>query len=242
METFNSNIRDLRQYIEDKKTAGLSVRQLDCPADSHKWAGFKNKKSNSIVLKEDTWVELGNPATFSMAPVLVTERLDLVNDGAITLIGPDIAELRESVPFAQILLIASTQLKDEDYRQLNTVQYELALNGYMIKALPSSLTIRSRVSKKSVKAGFSFSTLGSDIIKNYKSRFQVESAEILFITSSEEDIRELKDLHTKVVNIIKAMNKMMEEMSFDCSSCEYVDVCDDVRELGALREKLKNSQ
>lgn len=242
METFNDNITALRQYIAGKSADGRQVRSLDCNADPGKWAAYSKKKSSSIVLKEDTWVELGNPATFSMAPVLVTERLDLVNDGAITLIGPDISELRGSVPFAQILLIASTQLNDEDYRKLNTAQYELALNGYMIKALPSALTIRSRVSKNSVKAGFSFSTLGSDIIKNYKSRFPAESAEVLFITSSEKDIQELKDLHTKVVNIIKAMNKMMEEMSFDCSSCEYVDVCDDVQELGALREKLKKSK
>jgi len=31
---------------------------------------------------------------------------------------------------------------------------------------------------------------------------------------------------------------MIEETSLDCSSCEYLDVCGDVRQLGALRDRL----
>jgi len=61
---------------------------------------------------------------------------------------------------------------------------------------------------------------------------------LIFVTSSKADVEELKDLQQKVTRIISAMNKMMEELSFDCSSCEYLDVCGDVRQLGALREKL----
>jgi hypothetical protein len=48
----------------------------------------------------------------------------------------------------------------------------------------------------------------------------------------------LQGLRHKVIRILGAMNKMMEEMSFDCTACEYLDVCGDVRALGALREKL----
>ncbi len=242
METFNDDIKDLRRYIDVKTNAGQNVRVKKCSNNTQKIAAFLNKKTNTIVFKEDTWVELGNPKTFSMAPVLVTESLDVVNDGAITLIGPDIQETQGSIPFAQILLLSSTDLKDENYRKLNTFQYELELNGYMIKAVPSSMTIWSRVSKDSVKAGFSFEILGNAIIQSYRSKFNIQSAEVIFITSSEEDVKELKDLNDKVKKIVNAMSKMMEEMSYDCSSCEYVDVCDDVRELGQLREKLMKNK
>ncbi len=108
----------------------------------------------------------------------------------------------------------------------------------MIKAVPSSLNIWSRVGRKSAKKGFSFRVLGQALIDGYRAQFNIQSMEILFVTSSKEDVEALKELHHKVIRILGAMNKMMEEMSFDCSSCEYLDVCGDVRKLGALREKL----
>ena len=108
----------------------------------------------------------------------------------------------------------------------------------MIKAIPSSLTIWSRVSKESATRDFSFEILGRAIIDRYKAAFDIPSIEVIFVTSSKEDVEELEDLRSKITRIIGAMSKMMEEMSFDCSSCEYLDVCGDVRRLGALRERL----
>jgi CO dehydrogenase/acetyl-CoA synthase beta subunit len=238
LEIFDDDIRWLRRYIESRRAQGRDVRLLDSGEGDQRYPDFLNRGRTTIVLSEDTWLELGNPNTKSTAPVLVTESLDLVSDGAITLIGPDIPEVRGSLPFAQVLLIASNELHDEDYRKINSFQYELELEGYMIKAIPSSLTIWSRVSKESAGKGFSFEILGKAIIERYKSAFSIPSIEIVFVTSSKEDVEELEDLHQKVKRIISAMNKMIQEMSFDCSSCEYLDVCGDVRQLGALRDRL----
>jgi CO dehydrogenase/acetyl-CoA synthase beta subunit len=238
LEIFDEDIAWLRKHVETKRTEGRKVRLLDSGKADQRHADFLRKERTAIVLSEDMWLELGNPSTFSTAPALVTENLDSVDDGAITLIGPDIPEAEGSLPFAQILLIASDELKDEDYRKINTFQYELELKGYMIKAVPSSLTIWSRVSKESANDGLSFEILGKAIIDSYKAAFNNPAIEIIFITSSKSDIEELKELHRKITRIISAMNKMIEEMSFDCSSCEYLDVCGDVRQLGALRERL----
>jgi CO dehydrogenase/acetyl-CoA synthase beta subunit len=238
LEVFNDDIAWLRRYIESKRTQGRDVRLLDSGKGDHRYPDFLSSERPSIVLKEDTWLELGNPSSSSTAPVLVTDHFELVDDGAITLIGPDVPEVRGSLPFAQILLIASKELQDEDYRKLNSFQYELELAGYMIKAVPSSLTIWSRISKESADEGFSFEILGRAIADRYKSRFDIPSLEIVFVTSSKEDVEELEDIHHKVTRIISAMNKMIEETSFDCSSCEYLEVCADVRQLGALRERL----
>ncbi|MCP4757730.1 MAG: hypothetical protein GY866_43280 [Proteobacteria bacterium] len=238
MKIFNDDIAGLRRYIDSKRDQGRKVNSLDSAPEEQRYAKFAKTDGATIVFNEDTWLELGRPGTFSTAPALVTDSLDLVADGAITLIGPDISETRGSLPFAQILLVASNELQDEDYRRINTFQYELELKGYMIKAIPSSLTIWSRVSKESAREGFSFEILGRTIIDSYKAKFNNPALEIVFVTSSREDVEELKDLHHKVTRIIKAMNKMIEEMSFDCSSCEYLDVCGDIRQLGALREKI----
>jgi len=238
MDLFNDDIAALRDYVSAKKAAGREVRLLNSGEGERRHPEFLEKGGATIVLTEDTWLELGHPGTFSLAPALVTDRMDLVNDGAITLIGPDIPETRGRLPFAQILLIASDDIQDESYRKINTFQYELELRGYMIKAVPSSLTIWSRISKGSAGRGFSFEVLGSAIIAAYKAAYPISSMEMIFVTSSTEDVEELKDLHRRVTRIIGAMDKMMEEMSFDCTSCEYLDVCGDVRQLGALRDKL----
>jgi CO dehydrogenase/acetyl-CoA synthase beta subunit len=238
LEIFDDDIRWLREYLESRRSQGRDVRSLDSGERDRRIPDFFNNEKTTIVLSEDTWLELGNPKTNSTAPVLVTESLDLVHDGAITLVGPDIPETRGSLPFAQILLIASDQLQEEDYRKINSFQYELELRGYMIKAIPSSLNIWSRVSEESVGEGFSFEVLGRAIVDRYKSTFDIPSMEVVFVTSSEEDVEELEELRHKVTRILSAMNKMIEELSFDCSSCEYLDVCGDVRQLGALREKV----
>lgn len=238
MEIFDDDITGLRKYIETKRTQDRNVRLLDSGKGDQLYPDFFKKESATIVFSEDTWLELGNPIMFSIAAALVTDNLDLVTDRSITLIGPDIPESSGSLAFAQVLLIASNELQDEDYRKINSFQYELELKGYMIKAVPSSLTIWSRVSKESAREGFSFEILGKAIIDSYKSKFNNPSVEIIFVTSSKEDVEELKDLNQKVTRIIGAMNKMIEEMSFDCSTCEYLDVCGDVRQLGALREKM----
>jgi len=238
LELFDDDIAWLRSWVESKRAQGRPVRLLDSGKGEQRLPDFLEKEKPSIVLSEDAWLELGHPNTRSIAPVLVSERLNLVSDGAVTLIGPDLPDARGSLSFAQILLIASGGLQDEDYRKINSFQYGLELDGYMIKAIPSSLTIWSRVSKESAARDFCFEILGRAIIDRYKAAFDIASIEVIFVTSSKEDVEELEDLRGKITRIISAMSKMMEEMSFDCSSCEYLDVCGDVRRLGALREKL----
>lgn len=242
MEIFDDDITWLRGYIESKRTEGRDVRMLDSGKGAERVPDFLSDGKSAIVLTEDTWLELGNPNTHSAAPVLVTENLDLVNDGAMTLVGRDISEARGSLPFAQILLVASNELQDEDYRQINSFQYELELEGYMIKAVPSSLRLWSRVSRDCAGRGLSFEILGQAVIDSYKRRFNDPLVEMVFVTSSEEDVEALEDLRHKVTRILGAMNKMTHETSIDCSSCEYLDVCGDIRQLGALREKLMKEQ
>ena len=238
MKIFDDDILSLREYVESRRAAGRSVRISDFATGAPPWVEQFKADRPPIVMAQDTWLELGAPGSFSTALALVTENSNLVRDGAITVIGPDISEAQGRRPFAQIVLIASDALQDEDYRRINTCQYELELSGYMIKAVPSSLTIWSRISKKVAAAGFSFEILGNAIFAAYRAAFRISAIEVIFVTSEAADVEGLKGLHTKVTRIIGAMNKMIEEMSFDCSSCEYLDVCGDVRQLGLLREKL----
>jgi len=241
LKAFDQDITRLRKYIAEKGGVGQKVRCLNS-GNGGVPSSFSGGGKPPIVLREDTWVELGNPETASLAVVLLTESLELVNDGTISLVGPDIPEAKGSLPFAQILLVGATTLKDEDYRKLNSAQYELDLKGYMIKSLPSGLSIWSRASKDSVQDGLSFKVLGNALVDSFKSRFDLQSLEVIFVTSSEDDVKELGDISQKARRILGAMNKMVEELSFDCSTCEYSDVCSEVLELKKMRQKLLESR
>jgi CO dehydrogenase/acetyl-CoA synthase beta subunit len=241
LKAFDQDITRLRKYIAQKREIGQKVRCLNSQ-NGEALSSFSGEGKPSIVLREDTWVELGNPETASLAVVLLTESLALVNDGAISLVGPDIQEAKGMLPFAQILLVGSTRVKDEDYRKLNSAQYALDLKGYMIKSLPSRLSIWGRVSKDSVQGGLSFAVLGNALVDSLKSRFDLQSLEVIFVTSSEDDVKELGDISHKARRILGAMNKMVEELSFNCSSCEYSDVCSEVLELKKMRQRLLESR
>jgi hypothetical protein len=48
----------------------------------------------------------------------------------------------------------------------------------------------------------------------------------------------LREITSPAERIIAAMNKMAQEMDFECSSCDYQDVCDEAEGLKGMREKL----
>ena len=73
-----------------------------------------------IILRGDTFVELGNPEPGSCAFLLWTDNPSLVRDGKITLIGPDIQESPgASLPFAQVLMVGGTGLGREEHERWN---------------------------------------------------------------------------------------------------------------------------
>jgi len=66
--------------------------------------------------------------------------------------------------------------------------------------------------------------------------------EVLFVTSSPGDVERLSGAAADARRIIEAMMKMYEEKNFDCETCEYSDVCDEVMELKKIREKLADEK
>jgi hypothetical protein len=67
----------------------------------------------------------------------------------------------------------------------------------------------------------------------------VRSVEVIFITANQKDIVEMSVVSSKAFRIISAMNKMAEELSCDCGSCDYSDVCSEVEELRSMRHSEK---
>ena len=259
METFDTHIERLREYLINIETQA-QVREIQCPSEIDKLLQelpikIGSQEKANIILKEDTAVELGNPSLASCAFILWTSNLQLLKDGRITLIGPDIPEsIGQSLPFAQILLIGGSEIKDQHHLVLE--QHQLISNkieGYMIRLAPQRHRMWTRVSRVAAEKGFSFETLGKALMAIYKSELRmIEASEVVFITSSKEDIKELEKIASEVneiKNIALAKRFGKTEDGFyecisdvaDCAVCPEQLICDEIRDIIRLRRKSKAS-
>jgi CO dehydrogenase/acetyl-CoA synthase beta subunit len=179
---------------------------------------------------------------------LWTDKPSLVRDGKITLIGPDIQESPgASLPFGQVLLVGGSSLGEEEHETLEQNQYVAdQVEGYMIRS--ASQLVWSRVSKDAAGRGFCLETLGRALMAIFKSEVpKVQAVEIVFVTSSKEDLQPLDYIGAQVRKIAKGIVRetwkakgidILEcTLGWDCGACPDKPVCDDIRELITVRKK-----
>lgn len=234
MEIFDLMIKELRQRIEHWIEQGRKISEKQCPQSVKKLKeNLPTSNQPRIILKEDTFVELGNPKTASAALVLWTEKSELVRDGKITIVGPDIPEAEGNLPFAQVLIAQTRGLEPKDYRLLSRNQYDLNLEGYMLRAVPQHQRVWSRVSREAVEKGFTLETLGKALMVSLKEKPpRAEAVEVIFVTSSEEDVRELGKITEEAWKIAAPVKSTP---TYDCTTCENKEICDEIWKMLQLR-------
>lgn len=239
MGLFDHHLDRVRAYLTER--AGQSPATVFTAAPAVVWPPGGN---SNLVLSTDTAVELGSPKTAATSFLLWTDRPDAVRHGVISLIGPDIyRETRPLTPFGKAVLIQVSGFDETNsydrYREMELAKYDVSLAGYMMRAVSQYQREWSRISKKAVAGGFSLSLLGSALIHELTKKPYVRAVEVVFVTSTVDDVLALKAIGDGVAEITGAMNKMVEEMDFDCSSCEFSPVCDEVSELRSMRKAMK---
>ena len=253
MSVFDAYIRKIAEYIEGMQSGGKQVRFFVCHGDSAKLLDglpvrVGTGAGSGIVLRGDAFAELGSPEAGSCAFPLWTNSLGLVKDCRITLIGPDILESRgASLPFGQILIAAGEKLDEKQHSALDESQYiSDKIEGYMVRSTPGRMW--TRISSSVAGKGFGFEALGKALIALYKTSVpQVEAMEIVFVTSSKEDVRQLDEIAEQVKKISKDIIRetwlargydILEcTLGWDCGSCPDKPVCDDIKELVKVRKK-----
>ena len=228
---FDAIIGDVRAYVRNRRSRVLSEGGCGC------WPGAGR---NSLVLLPDLALELGNPADGSISFLVSTEDGALVDDGRITLIGPDVTEASvPRLPFGKVVIAHVDGGDGSDvfirHREMFLLKFEISLKGYMLKAAARYMAEWSRISRGAVDAGFSFSVLGNALVEGYKRLDYVRAVEVVFVTSSAADVKGLYDMGHSALRRVGAMNKRASEVDHDCSSCGYKDVCDEAEELREMR-------
>lgn len=231
----------LREVVELIASKGLKELSRSFTYEENlNWPRLESQ----MLFNSDTAIELGHPQTESVALLIWTDSADEINDRRITVIGPDLNEAGiDKMPFGKIVLISGHGFNDENayqrYQEMEAVRFKLNLEGYMLRAVPQENKEWSRVSKRALQSGFSLQVLGNELIRELKSLEYVDAAEIIFITSSETDIQEFKPIAAKVTKVCQAMNKMFDDLEYDCSSCDFSDVCNEIDGLKAMHQKNK---
>jgi len=250
MSGFDIYIERINDILEELKNQGRRINVYNVPSSYAELprtipVNIGGNANPGIILRQDTYVELGNPEAGSSAFMISTNETGLIDDGRITLIGPDIPESEDkSLPFGQVILIGGAALDDKEHEALQQSGFVGdKIEGYMIRSLPQN--IWSRISKDAAGKGFNFECLGKALIYLYKSENpKIESIEIKFITSGKDDVKLLDSISEQVRKISKEIIKENWKIKgydidceLDCSSCGDKSVCDDIRDVLKSRKK-----
>lgn len=249
MAIFDTYIEQTDGYAEEMHEKGRLVRELssaDIPAALSLKIG--PGASPGIVMKSDTFLELGSPAMGSCSFALYSDNVSLIHDGRIRLIGPDVQESPPAaLSFGQVIVAGGETLADEEYQTLIQSQYiGDQIEGYMVKCTPGH--IWTRVSREAAEKGFNFKFLGMALITLVKARIPgVTAAEILFVTSDKADVQRLGAIGTGVSAVARDIKARqwhnrginIADCAFGghCGSCEDKSACDEIRNITLTRKR-----
>ncbi|TFH40354.1 MAG: hypothetical protein E4H01_16710, partial [Lysobacterales bacterium] len=124
MNLFDNTIADLRNYLQRKKSDGS--REYMIPRSS----GWPFADKGNVVLGPDTAIELGNPRDESTSFMLWSGEAKKINDGRMTLIGPDLGESKQkNLPFGKVVLLGVRGMTEENcyerHREIEMARHDL---------------------------------------------------------------------------------------------------------------------
>jgi acetyl-CoA decarbonylase/synthase complex subunit beta len=152
------------------------------------------------IRKEDMCVELGGPKVEAKFELVRVKSPKEVEDGKITVVGPDIKDIKEgsSVPFGIYIEVAGEQIEEELEGVIERRIHEYCnyIEGFM--HLNQRYDIWLRLSKKSFAKGLdSFSLIGKVLQRLFKSELPIiEKIQITFITDPEKARKMYKEAIT----------------------------------------------
>lgn len=188
MQLFDKHIDQIRNFLERYQAAGaLTTYSHTRPAS---WPASHRQ---NLVLAGDTGVELGHPNDVSSAFLLWTNDPARVVDRRITVVGPDLPDLKDQrASFGKIIIAAGDDFDEENsferYREMELLRYDLDLKGYMMRGVSQHQREWSRVSREALKNGFSFRVLGGSLLDQFTRLSYIKAAEVIFITQSREAV------------------------------------------------------
>lgn len=225
MDFFDSLIENTLSLIDKKPQTACEYTPNSSWAD----AGH-----SQVIMQRDTAFEL-NGTGFC----LVTSK-DVAYK--VTTVGSPLSKIKSDSKFARIAIVSIDDCADEQatydlIKKIEYVKYHCFPDGYMIRSSSSSYKEGVRVSKKALKSGISFEKIGNLMIDKFKAIPEVKGASVYFITDDSVDYQTIRDMAEKNRAVTEALNKVMNNLQFDCASCNLKPICDEVEGMRELHFK-----
>lgn len=251
MNPFDPYFQRIRDYTKDLENSGRSLRVW--LADPLSGGGVTpSRVASPLILKENTAVELGGPQTAGSTFIIWTKDVSLISNGQIMLVGPDFGEAHGgTLPFGQVTLVGGPTIGKEIQSRLEKEHYAAErVPGYMVRSTGGR--IWSRVSSQALDDGISLRSLGATIVAHLRDKLPaVTAAEIIFITSSIDDVQNLERIGAQVRKLSHDLRRerLIEtadgqyicENEISCEVCTDNEVCSDIREILVIRKKVNQS-
>jgi len=179
------------------------------------------------IRRQDMYVELGGPDQKTKFELVRVKGLNEVEDGKMTVVGPDLKDVKEgsSLPFGIYIEVAGKNVEEELEGVIERRIHEYCnfIEGLM--HLNQRYDIWLRLSKKSFQKGLnSLNYIGKVLMKLYKSELPfIEKIQITFMTDPEK----VQKMHKEALGIYEARDAKARGMKdeevdtfYGCTLCQ----------------------
>lgn len=165
-------------------------------------------------------------------------------ENVVTVIGDDLNTISSNRKFARITVLSLDDADDEQriydlIRKIEYVKYHFFPKGYMIRTSSRGHKEVVRVSKASVNSGITFEKIGNLLLSKFFENQNVKSVHTYFISEKNFDYKKLEDIAKKNHRVTETLNHIMNNVNFDCNSCNLKPICDEVEGMRELHFKQK---
>ncbi|MEE1504383.1 MAG: hypothetical protein UGF89_09100 [Acutalibacteraceae bacterium] len=225
MEIFDSLIKEVSELIEPYSRTEFSYK---------KEFSWEDVGHNQVILQKETLFELDGVG-FNL---LTSSNID----DSVVVVGQDLQELKENSKFARICFIEFEEQEEiqKTYnliRKIEYTKYHFFPDGYMIRTSSKAHKESVRVSKNAVKKGIDFQKIGNLLINKFKENPSVKGVKVVFVTEEAVDFSKLESLSRKNHEITETLNQVMNNLTFDCDTCNLKAICDEVEGMRELHFK-----
>lgn len=229
MVLYDGFINRLSELVKDKKELPRSTKELH--------SGSKN----DIIFGRDTAFELGGSQKPCVSTLAVSSDMHFSNKAY--LVGRDLPQITGDSPFGKIVLVEIDEQTDDDtafntVKELEQIKYKFYVRDFMTRASALNMREQIRVGKNAAKSGVSFADYGQKLIDTFLQNEKVKSVEVVFLTDF-NGYKELNSVAEKIKETTSALNHILDNVMFDCSTCNLKPICDEVEGMKELHQKYK---
>lgn len=196
---------------------------------------------HNMILRSDMAYELGGDGLPAVGCTLVTASEALCPADGLTLLGPDLPEIKKDVPFARIAVVrvdpdtmGEGQALYNAIRALEYTRYHFYPEGFMMRVSSTRHKESVRIGKSALAKGLSFAKAGGRMISAFHKNPRVEAVQLTYVTLDSFDYRALERHAAEAEAITKTIDHILKNAVMDCNACSLQTVCNEVEGLREL--------